>query len=91
MRKPTIWVSDQVQHKPACTGTEDSYKHEISDEERRRIVLSMFHVAKTKALISFVVTVKLSFGVTTKLLCAFISHSQIFGFLMLWLNCIVKL
>ena len=23
VRKPTIWVSDQVRHKPGCTSTED--------------------------------------------------------------------
>ena len=41
MRKPTVWVSDQVQHKPACIDTEGSKKLEISDEGRRGIVLSM--------------------------------------------------
>ena len=43
MRKPTIWVSNQVRHKPGCTVTEEE----------------LFYVAKTKALISFTVTSKL--------------------------------
>ena len=58
MRKPTIWVSDQVRHKPACTVTEDGWRLEILDLESRGIV------AKTKALISF--------AVTAKLICAFV-------------------
>ena len=29
MRKPTIWVSDQVRHKPVCTVTEEGWKLEI--------------------------------------------------------------
>ena len=41
MRKPTIWVSDQVRHKPGCTVTEAGQKLEISDLRRREIVLSV--------------------------------------------------
>ena len=52
-KKKTIWVSDQVQHKPACTVTEAGQKLEILDFRRRVCV------AKTKALNSFVVTAKL--------------------------------
>ena len=33
-------VSEQVLHKPACTSTEKSQKHEISDLSTRGIVLS---------------------------------------------------
>ena len=40
-RKPTIWVFDQVRHKPTCTLTEDGYRLEILDLESRGIVLSM--------------------------------------------------
>ena len=54
--------SDQVQHKPSCTVTEDGKRLEILDLESRRTVLCL--VAKTKALISF--------AVTTKLICAFV-------------------
>ena len=49
-------VSEQVQHKPACTSTEKSQKLEISDLSRENFTI---RVAKTKALISFAVTVKL--------------------------------
>ena len=31
MRQPTIWVSDQVQHKPGCIATEAGLKLEISN------------------------------------------------------------
>ena len=48
MRKPTIWVSDQIQLKPGCTVKEDSQRLEILDLESRGILL-------TKALISFAV------------------------------------
>ena len=56
-------VSEQVQHKPACTVTEDGYRLEILDLESRGIVISMLQ-KKTKALISF--------AVTAKLICAFV-------------------
>ena len=39
MRKPTIWVSDQVRHKPGCTVTEKGKMLEILDLKRRGIVL----------------------------------------------------
>ena len=39
MRKPTIWVSNHVQHKPGCTAIEESQEVEISDLERGDIVL----------------------------------------------------
>ena len=58
MRKPVFGVSDQVRHKPGYTTTKGSERLEISDLDRRGIVLSG-HVAKTKALISFAVTAKL--------------------------------
>ena len=38
MRQPTIWVSDQIQQKPACTVTEAGQKLEISDLGRRGII-----------------------------------------------------
>ena len=56
MRKPVFGVSDLVPHKPGCTATEDGWRLEILYLGRREIVLS---VQKTKALISFAVTVKL--------------------------------
>ena len=40
MRKPVFGVSDQVQHKPGCTGTEDGQSLEISDLGSRGIILS---------------------------------------------------
>ena len=43
MRNPVFGVSDLVRHKPGCTATEDGYRLEISDLERRGIC-----VAKTK-------------------------------------------
>ena len=41
MRKPTIWVSRQVQHKPACAVIGEGWKVEISDISRRGTVLSV--------------------------------------------------
>ena len=41
VRKPVFEVSDQVRHKPACTATEDGERLEISDLDRRGIVLSV--------------------------------------------------
>ena len=57
MTKPTIRVSNQVRHKPACT---EPCKLEISYLKRN----SSIPVAQTKALISF--------AFTTKLICAFV-------------------
>ena len=57
MRKPTILLSNLVQHKPGCTDTEAGYRLEILDLESREI-------AKTKALISC--------AVTAQLICAFV-------------------
>ena len=57
MRKPVFAVSDQVRHKPSCAVTENGKSLEISFLGRRGIV--PIHVAKTMALISFAVTVKL--------------------------------
>ena len=39
--KPVFGGSDQVQHKPDCTATEDGYRLEILDLDRRGIVLSV--------------------------------------------------
>ena len=39
--KTNILVSDVVRHKPGRTGIEDGWRLEISDLERRGIVLSM--------------------------------------------------
>ena len=41
VRKPVFGVSDQVPHKPGCTATEDGWRLEISDLDRREIVLSV--------------------------------------------------
>ena len=41
VRKPVFGVSDQVQHKPGCTATEDCKWLEILDLGSGRIVLSM--------------------------------------------------
>ena len=41
MRKPTIWVSDLVQHKPACTVTEETQELENLGISRGGNVLSM--------------------------------------------------
>ena len=40
-KKGSLGVSDQVRHKLVCAATEDGYKLEISDLERRGIVLSV--------------------------------------------------
>ena len=61
--KPVLGVSDQVQHKPGCTATEDGYRLEISDLGSRGIHC-IIYVAKTKALISWV------WAVTYKLISA---------------------
>ena len=37
--KTNVLVSDLVRHKPGCTATEDGYRLEISEVERRGIVL----------------------------------------------------
>ena len=42
VRKLVFGVSDQVQHKPSCTPTEDDLRLEISDLDRRGIALSMW-------------------------------------------------
>ena len=39
--KTNVLVSDLVRHKPGCTATEDGYRLEISDLERRGVILSM--------------------------------------------------
>ena len=73
MRKPTIWDSDQVSHKPCCTSTEDGKRLEILDLEIRGIVLQCICIVKTKVLISFAVTVKLT--------CAFVfAYADLVGF-----------
>ena len=41
VRKLVFGGSDQVQDKPGCTATEDGKSLEISDLDRRGIVLSM--------------------------------------------------
>ena len=41
MRKTVFGVSDQVQHKPGCTTTKDSYSLEILNIGSRGIVLFM--------------------------------------------------
>ena len=41
VRKPVFGVSDQVQHKSGCTGTEDGKRLEISVLGSRGIVLSI--------------------------------------------------
>ena len=33
--KTNVLISDQVRHKPGCTGTEDGYRLETSDIESR--------------------------------------------------------
>ena len=56
MTKPVFGVSDQVQHKPGCTAIKNGCMLEILDSGSRGIILS---IAKTKALISWAVTVQL--------------------------------
>ena len=51
VRNPVFGVSDQVQHKQGCTATEGGERLEILDLGSRGIVLSVYTVAKTKALI----------------------------------------
>ena len=41
VRKSVFGVSNQVQHKPGCTATEDGYRLEILDLGGRGMVLSM--------------------------------------------------
>ena len=56
-------VYDQVRHKLGCTATEEGWRLEISALRRRGIVLHTY-VAKTKALISYTITMQL--------ICAFV-------------------
>ena len=42
-RKPTIWVSDQVQNKLTCAVTEASLMHEISNLGRRGSFMIIFN------------------------------------------------
>ena len=53
MRKPVLGESDQVQHKPGCTTTDDGFVF----RKKRGCTI---YVAKTKVLISFAVTTKLN-------------------------------
>ena len=39
--KTNVLVSDLIRHKPGCTATENGWRLEILDFERRKIVLSM--------------------------------------------------
>ena len=71
MRKSVFGVSDQAQHKPGCTATEDGLRLEISDLRR---IFCTIYVLKTKALISCAVTCVRLF-----------SHMQKSGFLTTWL------
>ena len=57
MRKPVFVVSDQVQHKPGCSATEDGKRLEIS--HLGTWMNRSNSVAETKALISFAVTASL--------------------------------
>ena len=47
MRKRVFGVCDQVSPKPACSGTEASWRHEISDIATRSIRLSRQRITKT--------------------------------------------
>ena len=62
-RKPVFEVSDQVLHKPGCTAKGDGQRLKISGYQRRGIVL-FYNIAKSKVLISCVVT--------AHLICAFV-------------------
>ena len=62
VRKPFFGVSDQVQHKPGCTATEDGLRLEISEFRKKRDWTIC--VAKTKVLISC--------AITAQLICAFV-------------------
>ena len=44
--KTNVPVSDLVRHKPGCTATEDGLRLEISDLERRGIVLRLIYVLR---------------------------------------------
>ena len=60
MRKPVFGVSDVVRHKPGFAVTEDGQMLEILYRGRlRKWRNCTSYAAKTKALISFVVTAKL--------------------------------
>ena len=78
MRKQTIWVSDQVQHKPACIVTDACY-----GLKKKRVCTIC--VVKTKALISCAI------AITAQLICILVSLMQIVGFLVWWLNYVFTL
>ena len=60
MGKPTtcIWVSDEVRHKPGCTGTEAEILKALNFGFKKKRDCTIGE-AKTKALISFAVAAKL--------------------------------
>ena len=58
-RKRVFRVSGQVRYKPSCTATRDDSRLEISDLERKGILLTTINAVKTKELISFADTLKL--------------------------------
>ena len=68
-RKPVFGVSNQVRHKLGCTATEDGQRLEIFGFRKQRDCT--IYVAKTKAMISCVVTAPLFL------------HMQKTGFLMI--------
>ena len=55
-RKPVFGVSDQVLHKPGCTATEDGLRLVFEFSKYRGCTI---YLAKTKALISCMVTAQL--------------------------------
>ena len=56
-RKSVFGVSDHIRHKPGCSVTEDGYRLQISDLERKRG--RTIYEAKTKAQISCAVAANL--------------------------------
>ena len=65
IRKQTIWLSDKVWHKSACTVTKDGYKLAILDISRRDQKRNCtIRLVKIKALISC--------AVTAQLICVFV-------------------
>ena len=75
-RKPLFGISSNIRHKPGCTTNEDGFRLDFSVVRQKKDCT--INVAKTKMLISCLVTVQL----VSQLICAFDFAMSKAGFLM---------
>ena len=73
-RKPVFEISSNIRHKPWCTANEDGFRLDFSVVRKKRDCT--IHVAKTKMLISCLVTVQLicTFDFTNEVSMFFMSR-----------------